>query len=281
MKKFLLPLLILSHAAFAATDLGALYWQEEDKTIIATLLPEAIPQQQDTRPMIAIVIDDMGVDHKRSARAVEKLPSGVTLSYLPYAKNVQAQVSQARSEGHEIMLHMPWEANRNTADPGPHHLSVGMAPADLEKNLQSDLAGFDGYVGVNNHMGSKFSRDRAGLEPVMAELKKRGVFFLDSKTTGGSLAEKIAQEHGIEATHRDVFLDHDETPTMVGASLQEVEDVARRKGSVVAIGHPKDVTLDKLEAWLPTLEAKGFRVVPVSEVLKKRAAEAATATAKK
>jgi len=249
---------------------------------LISMLPEPIPPPPNRTPLIAVVIDDMGVDVKRSARAVKNLPAAVTLAYLPYSKNIRGQVASAKEQGHEVMLHMPWQPDRDTADPGPNHLSTGMTAERLQKNVVANLDGFEGYDGVNNHMGSRFSRFRPGLAIVMAEIKKRGVFFLDSKTTPDSAAEKVAQEYGVPVTHRDVFLDHDEDPQMVGSSLQEVENVARRKGSAVAIGHPKDVTLDNLEPWLATLESKGFRLAPLSDVLKFREdARVASITRKK
>jgi hypothetical protein len=239
---------------------------------LISLLPDAI-KPRDIRPIIAIVIDDMGVDVKRSERAVRKLKTPVTLSYLAYAPHVGAQVAEAKKRGHEIFLHLPWEPENARADPGPHHMSVDMPKEQLKKNLLANLNGFSGYAGVNNHMGSKFSRFRTGIEIVMTELKKRGVPYLDSKTTPDSIAERIAREYGVPTTHRDVFLDHVEKPEYVAAALREVEKTALRKGSAVAIGHPKAMTLDALEAWLPTLEAKGFKLVPMTAVIKYRQAK--------
>lgn len=236
---------------------------------VVSMLPEAIPAP-DASPMIAIVIDDMGIDLKRSERAVRNLKSPVTMSYLAYAHHIGDQVAAAREKGHEIVLHLPWEADSPKANPGPNHLSVNMTSEQIQKNLQANLEKFQGYVGVNNHMGSRFSRYRAGLEIVMAELKKRGLFYMDSKTTPDSIAEKVAMQFDVPAAHRDVFLDHDESSRRVRVSLQEVESIARRKGSVIAIGHPKDVTLSALEAWLPAVEARGFRLVTLSEVIKHR-----------
>ncbi|MBI3440522.1 MAG: divergent polysaccharide deacetylase family protein [Proteobacteria bacterium] len=236
----------------------------------ASVLPQAVPPSPSSKPMIAIVIDDVGVDQKRSARAVNELNAAVTLSYLAYSSHVLQQVAAAKAHGHEIMLHLPWEADNAKEDPGPNHLSVSMSTEQIQKNLLANLDGFTGYVGVNNHMGSRFSRYRPGLELVMAELQKRHVFYLDSKTTPNSIAEKVAREYNVPTTHRDVFLDHDENSKMVRTSLEEVEAIARRKGSAVAIGHPKDPTLAAVEAWLPTLETKGFQLVPLTTVISYR-----------
>ncbi len=228
--------------------------------------PVASPQ----KPLIAIVIDDAGVDRSKSERAVRNLPAPVTLSYLAYAPHVQEQASEAAARGHEILLHLPWEADSEKADPGPHHLSVNMSRKQLEENLLANLDGFKGYTGVNNHMGSRFSRYREGLEVVMAELRKRGVFFLDSVTTPDSSAEAVARENGLAATHRDVFLDHVEKPEFVAAALRETGEIARHTGSVVAIGHPKEMTLAALEAWLPMMEAQGFQLVSMTTLMQYR-----------
>ena len=225
------------------------------------------------KPIIAIVMDDMGVDRKKSERVVRNLNASITLSFLPYSTNVQEQVDVAMERGYEVILHLPMEPDRETVNPGPNHLAVGMTKEQIQKNLLMNLDGFSGYVGVNNHMGSKFSRNRPGVETVMEEIKKRGVFFLDSRTTLHTILRKVAQEHGISATYRDVFLDHVETPEFVVAALCKVEDIARLNGSAVAIGHPKDITLDALEAWLPEVETRGFKLVPLSVVLKYRQSE--------
>ena len=215
------------------------------------------------KPMIAIVIDDMGVDLNRSEWALD-LPPAVTMSYLPYAQRIGEQVKAAKDKGHEVILHMPMQAENGKEDPGPHHISVDMSPAQLEENIAASLDAFSGYDGVNNHMGSKFTAYRPGLEIFMADLEKRHVFFLDSRTTPQTVAEQVAREHHLPTTHRDVFLDDEETAQSVANALNHTEDVARATGSAIAIGHPKDATLASLEVWLATLKAKGFDTVPLA-----------------
>lgn len=233
------------------------------------LIPYVSIAELDQRPMIAIVIDDMGVDLKRSAQALD-LPPGVTMSYLPYARKITEQVKAAKDKGHEIILHMPMQAENPKEDPGPHHLTVAMTPAQLEENIAASLDTFQGYDGVNNHEGSKFTTYKPGLDIFMADLEKRHVFFLDSRTSPQTVAEQVALEHHLPATHRDVFLDDVETTGAVVESLDRAEAVARKTGSVIAIGHPKDTTLASLKSWLATLEAKGFQIVPLSTVVEYR-----------
>jgi len=219
--------------------------------------------------LIALVIDDMGVDRKRSARAL-KLPAQVTMSYLPYSDKIKEQVAAAKQAGHEIIVHVPMEPRRSSADPGPDYLGVKFSDDEIRERLVKNLSAFDGYAGINNHMGSKFTQDKKGLEVVMEELKKRDLLFLDSVTIGHSLGEETAREHGVPTSHRDVFLDDEETDTFTEHALQHVESMARKNGSVIAIGHPRDITLHDLQAWIPGLEAHGFQLAPLSAVVEYR-----------
>jgi polysaccharide deacetylase 2 family uncharacterized protein YibQ len=228
--------------------------------------PVAAARPATVKPAIAIIIDDMGVDRNRSARAT-LLPPEVTLAYLPYALHVADQTRAARRRGHPLIVHMPMEPDRRTANPGPDVLETGLSPLELHRRITANLGAFGGYDGVNNHMGSRFSRDEDGLRLLMAELKSRGLFFIDSKTIAGSAAEKIAREAGIPTTHRDVFIDHYDEPEKIAQALQKIEIIANRTGSAVAIGHPRDATLDALEKWLPSLAEKGFHLATLEEVI--------------
>lgn len=222
----------------------------------------------DGRPAIAVVIDDMGVDRRRSARIVA-LPGPLTLAWLPYARDLPGQTAAARSAGHELMVHLPMEP-LGGADPGPNAMLTGLAPDELNRRLADSLSAFDGFVGVNNHMGSRFTQDRDGMRLVLAELERRGLLFLDSRTSGKSVGYSLARDLKMPAAGRDVFLDHDMSPAAVRASLEKVEQVARRQGYAVAIGHPHDVTAAALAEWLPGLEAKGLVLVPISALVRPR-----------
>ena len=129
------------------------------------------------------------------------------------------------------------------------------------------LRDFSGYIGVNNHQGSLFTRDRGRMELVLGELKRRGLFFLDSRTSGGSVGAEVAADISIAHAVRDVFLDHDPAPELIAARMQEAETIAREKGHAIVIGHPRDATMDRIEPWIASLEQRGFRLVPVSELL--------------
>jgi len=228
----------------------------------------AVPALAGT-PMIAVVIDDLGMDRKRSARAVG-LPGPLTMAFLAYAEALQQQTAAARANGHELMVHVPMEPEGDFVDPGPQVLRTGHQHLELLRRLHWDLARFDGYVGINNHMGSKFTGDREAMLVVLRELKSRGLLFLDSRTTAATVAARLAAEIGVPHASRDVFIDHVPTGPEIRGKLAALERLAGERGFAVGIGHPYDATLAALESWLPAVRRRGFQLVPVSTVVRQR-----------
>jgi polysaccharide deacetylase 2 family uncharacterized protein YibQ len=220
------------------------------------------------RPLVAIVIDDVGLDRPRSKRAWE-LPGPLTMSFLPYARDLREQTRAAKARGHELMLHLPMEPNGRN-DPGPGALLVSLSDSELRQRVAMALASFDGYVGVNNHMGSRFTAFRPGMETVLRQFKARGLLFLDSRTSAQSVGDQIAQEIGLPGVTRHVFLDDDESLGAVRARLAETERLAKSQGFVIAIGHPHESTLQALAEWLPRAQSAGVVLAPLSAVLRKR-----------
>jgi len=226
----------------------------------------------DGRPMIAVVIDDVGLDRPRSRRAMA-LPAPVTIALMAYAEDGRDQAAHAHRAGHELLVHLPMEPGDANENPGPNALLSNLSAAEFERRLEWNLSQFAGYVGINNHMGSKLTSDPAAMEPVMASLKRRGLMFLDSRTTGDTHGLAVARRFGVPSVERDVFIDHDTSPIAVRAALVQVEDLAQKNGFAIAIGHPKDVTLDALEEWLPDVKARGFAVVPLTAIVRYAGAE--------
>ena len=236
---------------------------------VETWRRNAVPfRDLNSKPLVAVVIDDVGLDRPRSKRAWE-LPGPLTMSFLPYAKDLREQAKAARGWGHELMLHLPMEPNGRN-DPGPNALLVSLSDAELRQRTNAALDSFEGFAGVNNHMGSRFTTFKPGMETVLRQFKNRGLMFLDSRTTAQSVGDQVAQEMGVPSIVRHVFLDDDESLDSVRRKLAEAEAVARRQGFVVAIGHPHEATLQALGEWLPGLQAKGMTLAPASAVLRKR-----------
>lgn len=217
------------------------------------------------KPRIVLIIDDMGVDARRSALVVA-LDKALTLSYLPYAAGIVAQTAAARAVGHELLVHVPMESTVDDALPGPKTLETGTPWKEIERRLRWALRQFDGFVGINNHMGSRFTRDAGGMRVVMRELGRRGLLFVDSLTGTGSRAALVARSLLTPFAERDVFIDHEDKADAIRARLADLERIARRKGTAVGIGHPRDNTIAVLRQWIPDARARGFAFVPVSAV---------------
>jgi hypothetical protein len=221
------------------------------------------------RPMIAVIIDDMGLDKRRSERILA-LPGPLTISFMSYAEELPRQTAEAQAHGHEMMMHVPMEPLAEGLDPGPGALLDALPADELKRRIGDDLDRFKGYVGINNHMGSKFTAYAPGMTLVMEELHKRGLLFIDSLTTEHSVGLELARQNNVPAAGRNVFIDNDNDVAAVTAQLAKLEELARRKGNAIAIGHPRDATIAALTAWLPTLAGKGIVLVPVSAVVKAR-----------
>jgi len=217
-------------------------------------------------PRIAIVIDDLGADLASTDRAI-RLPNVVALSFLPYADATPWLSAEAARAGHEILLHMPMQAEGDH-DPGPLALTTGLPPGEIRRRLSQALARVPGAIGINNHMGSRVTADRATLIPVAEELAARHLFFFDSRTTPATQVVPIARAFGVASTGRDVFLDDEQTADAVGAQIQELEARARAQGVAIAIGHPHDVTLAALAVWTARAGAHGFVLIPLSEAIR-------------
>jgi polysaccharide deacetylase 2 family uncharacterized protein YibQ len=221
------------------------------------------------RPMIAVIIDDMGLDHRRSAEILN-LPGPLTISFMSYAEDMAHQEAEARAHGHEIMMHVPMEPLDSRQNPGPGVLTNNLSPTEVRKTLDADLAKFGGIVGINNHMGSKFTAHAPGMEVVMQDLRERGLLFIDSLTSEKSIGLAMARRYGVPTAARNVFLDDAGDLVSVEFELGKLEEVARKKGNAIAIGHPRDATIKALAAWLPKLKSKGLVLVPVTAIVKAR-----------
>lgn len=241
---------------------------------------KAYPPENGHGGRIALIIDDMGLTAGRD-RAVVEMPGPITLAYLPYAPDVAKQAREARGRGHELLIHTPMQPLNGRLDMGPIGLREGMSEEEFKAVLRDKVfPAFEGYIGINNHMGSRLTQDPKAMTWVMEELKSRNLAFVDSVTIPGSIAADVAQEEGVPFAVREVFLDHKESEAAVWRQLAEVEQRARREGYVVAIGHPRPETIKALQKWLPGLKERGYELVPVSSVLTKPHQEEARAAAR-
>jgi len=219
------------------------------------------------QPAIAVVLDDLGLNRPGAWRSIS-LPGPLTLAFMTYAPGLKGLTKSAREHGHELMLHVPMQPQDPEQDAGRNVLEVGLSDNEILRRLRWGLSRFDGFVGINNHMGSRFTERWDLMALVMGELKERGLMYLDSRTSESSAGALAAHQIGVPHVIRDVFIDNDRhDPVAIRTQLAEVEAIARQQGFAVAIGHPHENTLAALEQWLPELEAKGFKLVPVSALV--------------
>ncbi len=214
---------------------------------------------------IALVIDDLG----RSVEDIETLGRlGIPITYavLPFESETGAVVAALHRRGAEVLCHLPMQPVHGE-NPGPGALLYGMDRAALERATAAALAAVPGAVGVNNHMGSRLSADERSMRAVLGVLAERGLFFLDSRTSPESVGYRMAGKMGVPAAERQVFLDSDLRPQLVREQFLRTLEVARKRGSAVAIGHPHPSTLAMLAAEVPKARAQGYEFVTVSRLL--------------
>jgi len=210
---------------------------------------DVLAPQQDTRPEVAIVIDDLGLDWERF-QAVNRLPVPVTLAFLPYGTDAQAMLDTADGR-HSTILHMPMEPKRRKHHAGPGMVKAGK-PAAIRNAVHAQLNQLSGYRGVNNHTGSAITENKSAMATVLATLQGEGLYFLDSKTTPDSRAAEAGAPFGALVLEADLFLDGDfgrGGRAHVQRQLKLLEATARRNGSAIGIGHPYPTTIAALNDW--------------------------------
>jgi polysaccharide deacetylase 2 family uncharacterized protein YibQ len=215
---------------------------------------------------IAIVIDDMGMK-RGMTRPFARLPGRLTFAFLPYAGDLRRQTRRVREAGHELLVHLPMEPESRIEDPGPNALLTRLSPEELAGRIKWNLNRFDGFVGINNHMGSLFTQSHDHMRPVMEAMRTRRLVYLDSKTSPTDVGTELAEEMGVPWVVRDIFLDNVRTRVAIDEQLARTIRIAQRRGQVVAIGHNYQVTLDALRDWLPEIQNAGFQLVTISELV--------------
>jgi polysaccharide deacetylase 2 family uncharacterized protein YibQ len=161
------------------------------------------------------------------------------------------------------------EPESDKVDPGPDVLLTSQGAPELRRRLEEGLARVPGAIGINNHMGSKFTEDARGMGVVLDVVKSHGMMFLDSRTSPATVAGRVAREKGVAVVERNVFLDNVNEKQAVLERLDETVRLAKRRGYAIAIGHPRDGTIAALAEWLPGAEGRGVHLVPLSAVVKR------------
>ncbi len=215
---------------------------------------------------IAIVLDDWGYN-LNNLSVLKQIRYPLTLSILPnlaYSKRIN---QEGRALGFEIILHLPMEP-RERLNLEQNTIMTGLDEKTIKEILASDLNSISYAKGVSNHMGSAAVNDLRTMSIIFAELKKRGLYFLDSYVSSEEVASALANKMGLSFARRNVFLDNKEDPEYIKGQIYQLKVKARINGKAIGIGHARRLTLQVLREIMPQLEKEGYRFVFVSELVK-------------
>ena len=242
--------------------------KEKEKTVVSKIGKSPLPMRQ-----VAIIIDDIGND-PGPVRELLKIDAEITFAILPLCSHTRDSAETLHSARREILLHLPMEPKDYPREkPGKGALFTDMNDKELLFQLDQDLASVPYISGVNNHMGSKFMVDEEKLKLIFNTLKKKNLFFIDSRTTPDSKALSASEKTGLPLASRKIFLDNSrdykETYKILTEIAQEAEsgDVS----PVIIIGHPYPETIRAIKDATKVLRAKGVIIVPVSQLIKDKA----------
>ncbi len=220
----------------------------------------------ESRPRVAIVLRGLGLSQSATQLAIDTLPANVTLSFVPYPKNLQSWVSRARAAGHEVLIELPMEpVDYPNNDPGPNTLLTSLSTEENAARLDWLLNRFSGYVGVSNYLGSKFVHERQAFQPVLAALQRRGLLYLDDGTSQRTVLTQVARDIGLVWSLSDRELNY-ASAAAIELDLNDLEARARRNGFAIGTGFSFPVTIEQVTKWAATLKDKGIVLAPITAV---------------
>lgn len=218
------------------------------------------------RPQIALIIDDIGQSRSR-AQEFMKMDIALTFSILPYLPYSCELADEMNRVGYEVMLHQPMEPFSTTQDPGPGALYVGDGPGRIMDIMESNIHSIPHAVGVNNHMGSKFTESSVDVSDALKIVKQKELFFVDSWTSSHSKACDISKSYGIPTLSRRIFLDNVREESAVMMELTRLKQCALRMGQAIGIGHPFSSTAHAIKQFARDRRNADIELVSVSELL--------------
>ena len=248
------------------------------ETTDADALPRVTPKRSrrstaDRRPPaadssrggdIVLIIDDLGFEGQPLER-VMALDPNVNLAILPNGTRAEQFAETLHARGFEVLCHLPMQP-RGRETPGRNAILASMSDDEIATTTRRNIEAVPYARGVNNHMGSLATADRRIMTSVLGALPD-GMYFIDSRTGGGSVAAAVAREMNVRTASRHVFLDDVATESAIRRQLGELAAAANKRGVAIGIGHPYPVTLRVLKEELPALKARGFRLVRASSVV--------------
>jgi polysaccharide deacetylase 2 family uncharacterized protein YibQ len=221
-------------------------------------------------PRIALIVNGLGISAAGTSDAFAKLPSAVSFAFSPYTNDLARLAARARSENHELLLQVPMEPfDYPDNDPGPQTLLTSLTVDQNLDRLHWLLSRFQGYVGVVNFMGERFTGTEASFAPILRETAKRGLIYVDDSSSTRSLAGQITSAHNLPFVKAGVIVDAVPAPGEIDRALGRLEGMARERGVAVGIAGSLPVTVERLSKWAKGAAQRGILLVPVSAVVGK------------
>jgi uncharacterized protein len=221
-------------------------------------------------PRIAIMVGGLGVSAIGTGEALAKLPAAVTLGFIPYGQDLARLVARARGEGREVVLQVPMEPfDYPDNDAGPQTLLTSLSPEQNLDRLHWAMGRFQGYVGIANYMGARFTAAEQALGPVMRDAGKRGLIYFDDGTSARSLTSQIAGAANMPFAKANIVLDAVPTPAEIDNALAKLESIARERGVAVGVAGALPASIDRIAHWAKAAAGRGIVLVPVSAVASK------------
>ena len=218
-------------------------------------------------PRVAIVIGGLGVSANVTRQATEKLPGPVTFAFTPYGTDVEGMVISARAAGHEVLLQTPMEPfDYPDNDPGPQTLLTTLSLDQNTDRLYWLMSRFQGYVGIANYMGARFTSTEAALAPVLKEASRRGLIYVDDGSSPRSLAGQIAGANNLPFARAELLLDAVTTTAHIDRALVRLEALAREHGTAVGMASALPASIERIAQWAKAAEGRGIVLVPITAV---------------
>jgi polysaccharide deacetylase 2 family uncharacterized protein YibQ len=229
--------------------------------------------RQPDRPMIAIVIGGLGFNARATQQAIEELPPEVTLSFVPYATDLQSWIDRARAHGHEVLLELPMEPfDPDADDTGPQTLLATASSQQNVSRLEQLLSRGTGYFGVTNYQGARFATSAQASQPVVQALRRRGLVFVSSGIGQRTALSVEAQRAGLANTAADRIVDVRREADAIDDQLLNLEALALQNQSAIGAGFAYPVTIEQVGRWAGDIASRGYQLAPASAVLNARAA---------
>jgi polysaccharide deacetylase 2 family uncharacterized protein YibQ len=227
---------------------------------------KALPDRPNA-PRIAIVVAGLGISAIGTSDALAKLPGPVTFAFAPYGADLDHLAARARESGHEILLQVPMEPfDYPDNDPGPQTLLTSLNAGQNIERLHWLMSRLQGYVGLANYMGGRFTATETALAPILREAAKRGLIYVEDGSSPRSVAGQTASANNLPYAKADLTIDAVPTAAEIDHALSRLEKTARERGFAVGMANALPASIERIAVWAKAAESHGLLLVPISAV---------------